>query len=115
MRYAKGGLVINAERDIPLLRQVRNSRFVSHAQLFEFMKLAVLTAAETASTGASSGSLRAAAIVTLRRRVWRRIARLSDRRAGLAAARTSWPVHDGSCIPILRIFRMFLRFFIRFN
>ena len=38
MRYAKGGLVINAERDIPLLRQVRNSRFVSHQQLFDFMK-----------------------------------------------------------------------------
>ena len=38
MRYAKGGLVISAERDIPLLLQVRNSRFVSHAQLFEFMK-----------------------------------------------------------------------------
>ena len=27
-----------AERDIPLLRQVRNSRFVSHQQLFDFMK-----------------------------------------------------------------------------
>src|SRR5437660_6453715 len=40
MRYAKGGLVINPERDIPLLRQVRNSRFVSHHQLFEFMKVA---------------------------------------------------------------------------
>jgi hypothetical protein len=39
MRYAKGSLVINAERDVPLLRQVRNSRFVSHHQLFEFMKL----------------------------------------------------------------------------
>ncbi len=39
MRYAKGSLVINAERDIPLLRQVRNSKFVSHHQLFEFMKL----------------------------------------------------------------------------
>src|SRR5258708_39425297 len=38
MRYAKGGLVISAERDIPLLLQVRNSRFVSHDQLFEFMK-----------------------------------------------------------------------------
>ena len=38
MRYAKGGLVINPERDIPLLRQVRNSRFVSHNQLFELMK-----------------------------------------------------------------------------
>jgi hypothetical protein len=39
MRYAKGSLVINPERDIPLLRQVRNSRFVSHRQLFDFMKL----------------------------------------------------------------------------
>jgi hypothetical protein len=39
MRYAKGNLVISAERDIPLLRQVRNSRFITHAQLFEFSKL----------------------------------------------------------------------------
>ena len=39
MRYAKGSLVINPERDIPLLRQLRNSKFVSHRQLFEFMKL----------------------------------------------------------------------------
>jgi hypothetical protein len=31
-------MVISAERDIPLLRQVRNSRFVTHGQLFEFMK-----------------------------------------------------------------------------
>ena len=38
MRYAKGGLVINPQRDIPLLRQVRNSRFVSHTQLFELMR-----------------------------------------------------------------------------
>ena len=38
MRYAEGSLVISEERDIPLLRQVRNSRFVSHDQLFEFMK-----------------------------------------------------------------------------
>lgn len=39
MRYAKGTFVISPERDLPLLRQVRNSRFISHAQLFEFMKL----------------------------------------------------------------------------
>jgi hypothetical protein len=39
MRYAKNSLVINAERDIPLLRQVRNLKFVSHHQLFEFMRL----------------------------------------------------------------------------
>jgi hypothetical protein len=39
MRYAKGSLVINPERDIPLLRQVRNAKFVSHHQLFALMKL----------------------------------------------------------------------------
>jgi len=39
MRYAKGSIVVSAERDIPLLRQVRNSKFVSHHQLFEFMRL----------------------------------------------------------------------------
>lgn len=37
MRYPKGTLVITAERDIPLLRQVRNSRFVGHQQLFELL------------------------------------------------------------------------------
>lgn len=39
MRYAKGSLVLNSDRDVPLLRQVRNSKFVTHAQLFEYMKL----------------------------------------------------------------------------
>jgi hypothetical protein len=39
MRYAKGSLVLSTERDVPLLRQVRNSKFVSHTQLFEYMKL----------------------------------------------------------------------------
>jgi hypothetical protein len=38
MRYAKNSLVINPERDIPLLLQVRNSRFISHQQLFELMQ-----------------------------------------------------------------------------
>jgi hypothetical protein len=38
MRYQKNSLVINRERDIPLLLQVRNSRFVSHEQLFEFLQ-----------------------------------------------------------------------------
>jgi len=38
MRYAKNSLVVSPERDIPLLRQVRNSRFVSHNQLFGFMQ-----------------------------------------------------------------------------
>ena len=39
MRYAKDSFVVNPERDIPLLRQVRNSKFVSHAQLFEHLHL----------------------------------------------------------------------------
>jgi hypothetical protein len=40
MRYLKHTLAIQSERDIPLLRQVRNSKFVSHLQLFELMKFA---------------------------------------------------------------------------
>ena len=39
MRYARNSVVVQAERDIPLLRQVRNSKFVSHIQLFELMNL----------------------------------------------------------------------------
>jgi hypothetical protein len=39
MRYAKESLVIQPERDVPLLRQIRNSKFVSHNQLFELMKV----------------------------------------------------------------------------
>lgn len=40
MRYAKNSLVVRTERDIPLLRQVRNSKFVTHVQLFEMMRFA---------------------------------------------------------------------------
>src|ERR1700730_8788136 len=40
MRYVKDSLVIQVERDVPLLRQVRNSKFISHLQLFEIMKFA---------------------------------------------------------------------------
>lgn len=38
MRYAKNGLVIQTARDIPLLRQVRNAKFISHEQLFSLMQ-----------------------------------------------------------------------------
>ena len=38
MRYLKDSIVIQAERDLPLLRQVRNSKFVGHNQLFELMR-----------------------------------------------------------------------------
>lgn len=40
MRYLKNSIVIQKGRDIPLLRQVRNSKFVSHNQLFELMRFA---------------------------------------------------------------------------
>ena len=39
MRYAKNSVVIQTDRDIPLLRQVRNSKFTSHEQLFELLTL----------------------------------------------------------------------------
>lgn len=37
MRYAKNSVVVQEVRDIPLLRQVRNLKFVSHVQLFELL------------------------------------------------------------------------------
>lgn len=42
MRYAKGTLAVNSDRDIPLLLQVRNSKFISHQQLFTFLQFASL-------------------------------------------------------------------------
>jgi hypothetical protein len=38
MRYCKGSFVISLEKDIPLLVYVRNCKFVSHQQLFEFLQ-----------------------------------------------------------------------------
>lgn len=38
MRYKKGAVIVSAERDIPILTQVRNSKFITHQQLFEFMQ-----------------------------------------------------------------------------
>ncbi len=40
MRYAKGTHSISASRDIPLLVHVRNSKFITHQQLFELAQLA---------------------------------------------------------------------------
>ncbi|HET9281210.1 MAG TPA: hypothetical protein VFR24_04545 [Candidatus Angelobacter sp.] len=42
MRYAKNGLVIQPERDIPVLRQVRNSKFITHDQLFSLTRFSGL-------------------------------------------------------------------------
>jgi hypothetical protein len=39
MRYPKGSIQLNQSRDLPLLRQILHSEFVSHSQLFEFMRL----------------------------------------------------------------------------
>jgi hypothetical protein len=40
MRYATGTLSISASRDIPLLLYIRNSRFITHQQLYELAHLA---------------------------------------------------------------------------
>jgi len=39
MRYAKGYIELNDTKDFPLLRQVLRSGYVTHRQLFEFMRL----------------------------------------------------------------------------
>src|SRR5882762_6361793 len=39
MRYPKGTIQLNESRDLPLLRQILRSEFVSHSQLLEFMRL----------------------------------------------------------------------------
>lgn len=38
MRYCKGSFVISFDHDVPLLVHVRNCKFVSHQQLFEFLQ-----------------------------------------------------------------------------
>ena len=39
MRYCRGSIALNPTRDYPLLRQVLHSGFITHGQLFEFLKL----------------------------------------------------------------------------
>lgn len=39
MRYPQGSIQLNESRDLPLLRQILRSEFVTHSQLFEFMHL----------------------------------------------------------------------------
>jgi hypothetical protein len=39
MRYGKGSISLSPTRDYPLLRQVLHSGFITHNQLFEFLKL----------------------------------------------------------------------------
>jgi hypothetical protein len=39
MRYWKGSIALSLTRDYPLLRQVLHSGFITHSQLFEFLKL----------------------------------------------------------------------------
>jgi hypothetical protein len=39
MRYPKDSIQLNQSRDVPLLRQILRSEFVTHSQLFEFMSL----------------------------------------------------------------------------
>jgi hypothetical protein len=39
MRYPKGSIQLNQSRDLPLLRQILRSEFVTHSQLLEFTRL----------------------------------------------------------------------------
>ena len=39
MRYPKGSLQLNQSRDLPLMRQILHSEFISHSQLFVFARL----------------------------------------------------------------------------
>jgi hypothetical protein len=39
MRYPRGSIQLNQSRDMPLLRQILRSQFVTHSQLFEFTQL----------------------------------------------------------------------------
>ena len=39
MRYWKGSISLSPTRDYPLLRHVLHSGFVTHSQLFEFLRL----------------------------------------------------------------------------
>jgi DNA-binding MarR family transcriptional regulator len=39
MRYPKDSIQLNPSRDLPLLRQILRSEFLTHSQLFEFMRL----------------------------------------------------------------------------
>ncbi len=39
MRYPKGSIQLNQLRDLPLLRQILHSEYITHSQLFEFMRL----------------------------------------------------------------------------
>lgn len=39
MRYPRGSIQLNQSRDLPLLRQILHSEFITRSQLFEFMEL----------------------------------------------------------------------------
>ena len=39
MRYWKGSIALSTTHDYPLLRQVLHSGFITHSQLFQFMRL----------------------------------------------------------------------------
>jgi hypothetical protein len=42
MRYPKGATFVSETRDIPLLVEVRNAKFITHAQLYELLRLSSL-------------------------------------------------------------------------
>ena len=93
MRYAKGSLVISEERDIPLLRQVRNSRFVSHDQLFELMKFGGSDRSRDSFNWRVRRLVKSGHLHLCRDVFWGRFGGISDRSRRDRPARTSRPVH----------------------
>ena len=70
MRYAKGSLVISANGDIPLLLEVRNSKFISRRQLFELLQSEENPVIPTTYTSRLQRLLRADLIRLLEGRGW---------------------------------------------
>jgi hypothetical protein len=42
MRHAKGTIALSQEQDLPMLRQILNSQFITHTQLWRFMRHACI-------------------------------------------------------------------------
>lgn len=88
MRYAKGTFVITEERDLPLLRHVRNARFVSHQQLFELMRLDGLGSCRTTFNWRIRRLLKTGHIQRLMGMNWKRAAIYSITAYGLSEIET---------------------------
>jgi hypothetical protein len=84
MRYPKGSFVITASGDIPLLRTVRNARFVSHQQLFELTQYDSGPSSRPAFNWRTQRLLKTGHIQRVEKTCWNGSAVYSIARRGLA-------------------------------